>query len=133
MQLPRALNQRVEAVLIRRYVDELLAIAQQLGKVALMSEGKPELPVSGPISAGTRADVLLRLRRIEGQVRGIQRMVEENRDCRDVVVQLAAIKASVASLNTLVAETYAQECLCGGEPLDSSAVTSLLGLLKAAR
>ena len=63
--------------------------------------------------------MLLRLRRIEGQVRGIQRMVEENRDCRDVVVQLAAVKASIASLNTLVAETYAQECLCGGEQLDT--------------
>jgi len=86
-----------------------------------------------PISECTQSEVLLRLRRIEGQVRGIQRMVEENRDCRDVVVQLAAIKASVASLNTLVAETYAQECLCGGEQLDTSEVGRLLELLKAAR
>ena len=98
-----------------------------------MAETKSELPFNGPISAGTRADVLLRLRRIEGQVRGIQRMVEEDRDCRDVVVQLAAVKASVASLNTLVAETYAQECLCCGEQLGTSAVASLLDLLKAAR
>jgi len=98
-----------------------------------MPDPKPALPISGPISEATRADVLLRLRRIEGQVRGIQRMVEENRDCSDVVVQLAAIKASVASLNTLVAETYAQECLCGNDQLDSSVVSSLLGLLKAAR
>ena len=86
-----------------------------------------------PISECTQSEVLLRLRRIEGQVRGIQRMVEENRDCRAVVVQLAAIKASVASLNTLVAETYAQECLCGGEQLDTSEVGRLLDLLKAAR
>ena len=86
-----------------------------------------------PISDNTQAEVLLRLRRIEGQVRGIQRMVEENRDCRDVVVQLAAVKASIASLNTLVAETYAQECLCGGEQLDTSEVGRLLDLLKAAR
>ena len=98
-----------------------------------MAQSKSELPFCGPVSESTRADVLLRLRRIEGQVRGIQRMVEENRDCRDVVVQLAAIKASVASLNTLVAETYAQECLCGAEQLDTSSVASLLELLKAAR
>ena len=77
--------------------------------------------------------MLVRLRRIEGQVRGIQRMVEENRDCRDVVVQLAAVKASVASLNTLVAETYAQECLCGNEQLETADVAKLLELLKAAR
>jgi DNA-binding FrmR family transcriptional regulator len=86
-----------------------------------------------PISEYTRNDVLLRLRRIEGQVRGIQRMVEENRDCKDVVVQLAAIKASVASLNTLVAETYAQECLCGEQQLGTAEVSKLLDLLKAAR
>jgi DNA-binding FrmR family transcriptional regulator len=86
-----------------------------------------------PISECTQSEVLLRLRRIEGQVRGIQRMVEENRDCRDVVVQLAAVKASIASLNTLVAETYAQECLCAGEQLDTSEVGRLLDLLKAAR
>ena len=54
-----------------------------------------------------KKDLQDRLRRIEGQVRGIQRMVEEQRDCRDVVVQLAAVKAAVASLNTLVAENYA--------------------------
>ena len=86
-----------------------------------------------PIGERTQSEVLLRLRRIEGQVRGIQRMVEENRDCRDVVVQLAAVKASIASLNMLVAETYAQECLCGGEQLDTSEVGRLLDLLKAAR
>jgi DNA-binding FrmR family transcriptional regulator len=98
-----------------------------------MAETKSELPFCGPVSEAKRDEVLLRLRRIEGQVRGIQRMVEDNRDCREVVVQLAAVKASIASLNTLVAETYAQECLCGGEQLDTSAVASLLDLLKAAR
>jgi DNA-binding FrmR family transcriptional regulator len=92
-----------------------------------------ETKAARPISDNTQAEVLLRLRRIEGQVRGIQRMVEESRDCHDVVVQLAAVKASIASLNTLVAETYAQECLCGGEQLDTSEVGRLLDLLKAAR
>jgi len=92
-----------------------------------------EVKSARPISEQTQSEVLMRLRRIEGQVRGIQRMVEENRACRDVVVQLAAVKASVASLNTLVAETYAQECLCGGEQLDTSEVGRLLDLLKAAR
>jgi CsoR family transcriptional regulator, copper-sensing transcriptional repressor len=86
-----------------------------------------------PIAEGTRSEVLLRLRRIEGQVRGIQRMVEDNRDCKDVVVQLAAIKASIASLNTLVAETYAQECLCGSDQIDTAEVSRVLELLKAAR
>lgn len=86
-----------------------------------------------PISEGVKAEVTRRLRLIEGQVRGIQGMVEKDRDCRDVVLQLAAIKASIASLNTLVAETYARECLCGEEPRDTEEVSRLLDLLKAAR
>jgi CsoR family transcriptional regulator, copper-sensing transcriptional repressor len=92
-----------------------------------------ETAVARPIGDESQAEVLLRLRRIEGQVRGIQRMVEENRDCRDVVVQLAAVKAAVASLNTLVAETYARDCLCGGESIDAGEVARVLDLLKAAR
>ena len=92
-----------------------------------------ETSASRTIGGESQAEVLLRLRRIEGQVRGIQNMVKENRDCRDVVVQLAAVKAAVASLNTLVAETYAQECLCGSDQVDAAEVARLLDLLKAAR
>lgn len=94
-----------------------------------MTEAEAGRTISEPV----RSDVLLRLRRIEGQVRGIHRMVEENRECRDVVTQLAAIKAAVASLNTLVAESYARDCLCCGEPIDQAEVARLLDVLKAAR
>ena len=40
-------------------------------------------------------DVVKRLRRLEGQVRGVQRMVEEGQDCRDIVTQLSACKAAL--------------------------------------
>jgi DNA-binding FrmR family transcriptional regulator len=40
-------------------------------------------------------DVLKRLRRLEGQIRGVQRMIEEGQDCRDVVTQLSACKAAL--------------------------------------
>jgi CsoR family transcriptional regulator, copper-sensing transcriptional repressor len=85
------------------------------------------------LSADARAEVTARLRRISGQVRGVERMVDENRDCRDVVTQLAAIKAAVASLNTYVAETYALDCLCGSEQVGTAEVSRLLDVLKTAR
>ncbi len=44
-------------------------------------------------------DVTRRLRRIEGQVRGIAQMVEEGRDCRDVVTQLSAVKSAMDRVN----------------------------------
>jgi DNA-binding FrmR family transcriptional regulator len=40
-------------------------------------------------------DVGKRLRRLEGQIRGVQRMIEEGQDCRDVVTQLSACKAAL--------------------------------------
>jgi len=40
-------------------------------------------------------DVLNRLRRLEGQIRGVQRMIEEGKDCADVVTQLSACKAAL--------------------------------------
>ena len=40
-------------------------------------------------------DVVTRLRRVEGQIRGIQRLVEEGSECRDVVTQLAAAQAAL--------------------------------------
>lgn len=40
-------------------------------------------------------ELLTRLRKIEGQVRGVQKMIAENRSCSDIVIQLAAIKAAV--------------------------------------
>ena len=43
----------------------------------------------------TSADVIKRLRRLEGQIRGIQRMVDESAECRDIVTQLAAAKGAL--------------------------------------
>ena len=43
----------------------------------------------------TSADVIKRLRRLEGQIRGLQRMVDEGSECRDIVTQLAAAKGAL--------------------------------------
>ncbi len=59
----------------------------------------------------TKADLLKRLRRIEGQVRGVAKMVEEDRTCADVVQQLAAIRAAVHQVSVMMVRDYASECL----------------------
>lgn len=58
-----------------------------------------------------RAEIIKRLRRIEGQVRGIQRMIEQDRACRDVLDQLAAVQQAVRGVSGLVAQKYALECI----------------------
>ena len=56
-------------------------------------------------------DILLRLRRIEGQIRGLQRMVEEEVACADILTQVAAVTAAVKKVGAVVLKAYMGECL----------------------
>jgi DNA-binding FrmR family transcriptional regulator len=54
-----------------------------------------------------------RLRRIEGQVRGLQRMIDEDRWCPDVIVQIAAAKAALDRVAIELAGDHARHCVLG--------------------
>jgi DNA-binding FrmR family transcriptional regulator len=56
-------------------------------------------------------DIFLRLRRIEGQIRGLQRMVEDGVDCADVLTQVAAVTGAIKKVGTVVVRSYMEECL----------------------
>jgi DNA-binding FrmR family transcriptional regulator len=56
-------------------------------------------------------ELIKRIRRIEGQARGIQRMMEEGRDCAEVVTQIAAIRAAVDRLGYELIRTNLLACL----------------------
>jgi len=67
-----------------------------------------------PIVPRTNAEkeaVINRLKRIEGQVRGIQRMVEEDRYCIDVLVQISAIQAALKKVGFTVTERHMKHCV----------------------
>jgi len=68
-----------------------------------------------PDNQDTREEIVKRLRRIEGQVRGIQRMIEQERACRDVLDQLAAIQQAVRGVSGIVAQRYAMECISSAQ------------------
>jgi DNA-binding FrmR family transcriptional regulator len=55
-----------------------------------------------------------RLRRIEGQVRGIQGMVEEDRYCIDVLTQISAIQAALDKVALGLLDGHARHCIVGG-------------------
>jgi DNA-binding FrmR family transcriptional regulator len=59
--------------------------------------------------------VLKRLRRIEGQVRGVERMVEGNRYCIDVVTQVTAIQAALDKVALELLSDHAAHCVVGAE------------------
>jgi len=75
--------------------------------------------VSKAETRGYSADkeaVLKRLRRIEGQVRGVERMVEEDRYCIDVVTQVTAIQAALDKVALELLTDHASHCVIGAEP-----------------
>ena len=61
-------------------------------------------------------NLLSRLRRIEGQVRGVATMVEEERDCQEVLQQLTAIRSAVQGASQAFLQEYASACLLNLDP-----------------
>jgi len=52
-----------------------------------------------------------RIHRIVGQVQGIERMIEEEQSCPDILTQISAIRASLLSLSTLLLENHINHCV----------------------
>jgi CsoR family transcriptional regulator, copper-sensing transcriptional repressor len=60
-------------------------------------------------------DVLIkRLTRVEGQVRGIQKMISEDRDCVSIVTQLAAVRSGIEGIGALVLNNCMKRCFYNG-------------------
>jgi len=66
----------------------------------------------------TKEDLQKRLKRIEGQVRGVQKMLDEDRDCHEIVQQLSAIRSAVQGASTMFMRQYASDCLMGADRTD---------------
>jgi CsoR family transcriptional regulator, copper-sensing transcriptional repressor len=64
--------------------------------------------------SATKDELNKRLRRIEGQVRGIQRMVDDDRYCIDVVTQISAIQAALDKVALGLLDDHAKHCIVGG-------------------
>ena len=57
-----------------------------------------------------REVIIKRLRRVEGQVRGLQKMVAEERDCESIITQLAAVRSAIDSAGALVLNNFMTLC-----------------------
>jgi CsoR family transcriptional regulator, copper-sensing transcriptional repressor len=64
-----------------------------------------------PLDSAARAALAIRLRSIEGQARGIERMLEEGRDCQEIMDQLTALRAAAHAVTMQALEAFATHCL----------------------
>jgi CsoR family transcriptional regulator, copper-sensing transcriptional repressor len=74
----------------------------------------------------TKDQLLKRLRRIEGQVRGIEGMVESDRYCIDVLTQIAAVQAALDKVALGLLDEHAHHCVMGAADTDRSEKTEEL-------
>lgn len=58
-----------------------------------------------------KEDIIRRLNRIEGQVKGIRKMVEDEKYCGDILTQIAAVRAAVNKVGGLVLDNYSKTCM----------------------
>jgi DNA-binding FrmR family transcriptional regulator len=63
--------------------------------------------------AADKESLVRRLHRIEGQVRGIERMLEEDRYCIDVLTQIAAVNTALESLAFRILDDHVNHCVAG--------------------
>ncbi|GEB48040.1 MULTISPECIES: metal-sensitive transcriptional regulator [Streptomyces] len=68
------------------------------------------------MSADELKSALNRLRRAQGQLAGVIRMIEEGRDCEDVVTQLAAVSRALDRAGFSIIATGLQQCMADGDP-----------------
>jgi CsoR family transcriptional regulator, copper-sensing transcriptional repressor len=68
-----------------------------------------------PGYVGDKDALLKRLKRVEGQVRGLQRMVDEERYCIDVVTQVAAVRGALEEIALQLLDDHARHCVAAGE------------------
>ena len=77
--------------------------------------------------SATKDQLLKRLRRIEGQVRGVEGMVEADRYCIDVLTQISAVQAALDKVALGLAEGHVAHCMAGGsDPARREELTSEL-------
>lgn len=63
------------------------------------------------VNTPVRTEVLNRLRNIKGHIAGIERMVEEEQSCNNILIQLSAIRSSIEKVGIYILENNAVECL----------------------
>jgi DNA-binding FrmR family transcriptional regulator len=78
--------------------------------------------VDEPVS---REMLLQRLKRAEGQIRGIQKMIESGRECEEIVTQLAAVRSAIEGIAGLVLKNYMKICFNGETASECVDVESL--------
>jgi DNA-binding FrmR family transcriptional regulator len=85
--------------------------------------------VAKPGYSASKEQLQRRLTRIEGQVRGVERMVDEDRYCIDVLTQISAIRAALDKVALNLVDDHARNCMSDPAQRSPAQVDELMGAL----
>lgn len=80
-------------------------------------------------SNSIKSDIRKRLNRIEGQIRGIQKMIDSNEGCNEVLIQIAAVRAAINKVGGIILENYAKDCIKNAAVQDNAEAESVDNLI----
>ena len=61
-------------------------------------------------SSQVREDLLTRLRKIKGQISGLEKMIERDTSCSDILMQISAVRAGVGKIGMMIMQSYMRDC-----------------------
>jgi CsoR family transcriptional regulator, copper-sensing transcriptional repressor len=75
-----------------------------------------------------RSNIIKRLNKVEGQIRGIKKMIESEEGCSNILIQIAAVRSAINKVGGMILENYAQSCISDATEKsgDKQAVTELI-------
>lgn len=68
------------------------------------------LPPEG-IMEKIKEELIIRLKKIEGQIKGVLKMIEEGRDCDEILIQVASLRSAVNKIGVIILENYLKMCI----------------------
>ena len=72
------------------------------------------------MAGSSKQSVINRLKRIEGQVKGVQRMIEQGQRCSDILDQVAAARTALYNTGVLILERHTRECILGADESETT-------------
>lgn len=73
--------------------------------------------------------VILRLKKVEGQIKGIQKMVEEGKYCGDILIQISAARSALNNVSGIILENYLKNCMSQGQSTSTEEIEKLIDVM----
>jgi DNA-binding FrmR family transcriptional regulator len=73
----------------------------------------------------TKKNILNRLKTIKGHIGGVEKMIEEDKTCEEILLQVGAVKASIHKVGVVIMEDYARECIATNEKMTEEEIVKL--------